>query len=82
MLSKFSLIFNIILCYAVVILHQNEERLRDEIVHVHLMRYTDMEKLLERMDVIKAKVSSNSIAVDDINSAVKGIKETQQNSIQ
>ncbi len=75
MLSKFSLIFNVILCYAVIILHQNEGKLRDEITRVHLMRYEDMQTLLERMDVIKTKVSSNSIDIKDIDSAVNQIKE-------
>lgn len=74
MLSKFSLIFNVILCYAVIILHQNEEKLRSEIIRAHLMRYEDMQTLLERMDVIKSKISTNSIDIKDIDSAVNKIK--------
>lgn len=74
MLSKFSLIFNVILCYAVIILHQNEEKLRGEIIKAHLMRYEDMQTLLERMDVIKSKISTNSIDIKDIDNAVNKIK--------
>jgi len=38
------------------------------------MRYEDMQTLLERMDVIKTKVSSNSIDIKDIDNAVNQIR--------
>lgn len=38
------------------------------------MRYEDMQTLLERMDVIKSKISTNSIDIKDIDSAVSKIK--------
>lgn len=38
------------------------------------MRYEDMQTLLERMDVIKSKISTNSIDIKDIDNAVNKIK--------
>jgi hypothetical protein len=78
MLSKFSLIFNAILCYAVIILNQREEKLRNEIIRVHLMRYEDTQILLEKMNIIKSSIRTNSITIKDIDSAVSEIKGQKQ----
>jgi hypothetical protein len=42
------------------------------------MRYEDTQILLEKMNIIKSSIRTNSITIKDIDSAVSEIKEKKQ----
>lgn len=78
MVAKLSLLFNAILGYAVLRLHNDGTTVNQALIKVHIQRYDDMKNLLVDLNLIKKEIKSEDPDLEKIENVIEDVKKKAQ----
>lgn len=74
MLAKLSLVFNIALSYVIIVLHENDKQMKNELIKSYSDKYTEQNDLMIRLKLLKESTSSPN----ELNHKIDQIAEDQK----
>jgi hypothetical protein len=73
MLARLSMLFNIVLGYSVMKIHENEDSLRREVIKCHELRHSDMQMMMRESHAVKKQAVDNLNKIQEVKEAVENI---------